>query len=406
MNLLEHNSSSTDTYKNNYNYTNKLPKSQSLSSYALLNEKNNFKVNSDEKEEHLCVVDAPNSSIVKEFSASGSTNENYEKKNILERTEIYSKDNKRLVDQDEVETNVKLKNEDREALVQQVEKNDNVKEISKSNDKAFLNKKIKTTMDTSHNSSIKLVKESSLKLKKKKPKISSRKSNSSSSTSIATFIRNFFSCGVSCYSCSGLRRRDHKKNSIKSHSSNETMLGAITAGPTIKSTQNSFKKIDQVIQYSSTESIINKFDDLKKKKTSIPATVETNRVSPNFVSDINCNSINEKTSNNLKSGFFGSGKNVDGLTQLKAFSSIKRKPKIKKQCSIIDENYNLNNDLNNCSNANDNLLTSKLILPILKINDTEIKDVDAVSLFLDKNAPTQEESKKNVEFLSGIKLLL
>jgi len=179
--------------------------------------------------------------------------------------------------------------------------------------------------------------------------------------------------------------------------------------PANKSAQQSFKKIDQVIQYSSTESIINKFDGLKKKEKNevslpviAPPTTTTTTTTTTTATLINTNTSNsnissEKTSNSQESEI-----KRDNRNQLN--SSVRRKPKIKKQCSIVDENYgnSTSDPINNYSTSNNNNVAStKIVLPILKINDTELNDVDVVSFDVDKKTCVKEEGSKRIEYLIG-----
>jgi hypothetical protein len=400
MNLSEQNSSSTEIYKSSFNYTN-----LSVSSNTPIHNESNFKINHNQDEAILPCCDITN---VKEFSSSpgsGQVKNDDERQSLLCHDEKDSHDNNNgIVIKDNVKS---CDREDAKLLEQHGENNDeNLKESrTKMTTSLKSLKKTKMTTETLLNSqnSIKLVKEPSLKLKKKKSKKANRKSNasSSSSSSFSTLIRNFFSCSVSCYSCNRLNRHDHKNNSIKSQSSNEN---AAIAMPANKSTQQSFKKIDQVIQYSSTESIINKFDGLKKKEktvVSMPVIAPTTTTTATLINTntSNSNISSEKTSNSQDSDI-----KRDNRNQLN--SSVRRKPKIKKQCSIVDENYgNSTNDPINYStsnnNTNNNVTPTRIILPILKINDTELNDVDVVSFDVEKKTSVQETGSKRIEYLIG-----
>ena len=89
-------------------------------------------------------------------------------------------------------------------------------------------------------------------------------------------------------------------------------------------------------------------------------------------------------------------------------SSTRIKHKIKKQNSIVDDKYDVSSS-SNCNNSNNNerskieMVSPKLVLPILKINDNEISDVDAESAAQTSLIP--EAGKQNLEFLIGYFLL-
>ena len=177
---------------------------------------------------------------------------------------------------------------------------------------------------------------------------------------------------------------------------NENCESSVPANPT------SFKKLESVVQYSSVESIINKFDNLKKKqrkKSAVPSA-HTNT----SLTSMQC----EKTSNaaNETSLLNSSTSSSQQQTQTTKTARLKKQPSTATTATASSfTDKAVASDAQSAgavtSGVAPNDAASKMFaLPILKIND-DIVDIATAEVSLEEAVA----SSKSPEFLMGKNLL-